>query len=536
MRRAGIPTATRFWAALLALTLGAGDASAADVASPGPSAVAVTIYRDDAIPDPAAARWIGYGLAMISETRDVVLPAGDVRLALEGVTDGIITETASLSGFPGKVLEQNFDFELLSPATLIEHSVGRQVQVARTNPRTGRRLLEPARLVAGPDGTVLDFGGARVEALGCSGLPEGLVFDGVPAELTGKPTLSIRLRVAKAGTYRLRLSYMTIGLAWKAAYVARLAPDDKTLQLTGWITLANHDAVGFAGAQTSVVAGELARNAIRIVSPLVARRQSACWPHGNSHHPVGVTPYLAEAERLGTVSEMVVTAQRRQMSLQRLPLAITAFAAPAPPPRAKESDLGDYKLYTIDEPTTVAARQTKQVAFLSLPNAAYDTVRTYRAGAFAPVGEQTHPAVTTLRLKNDAAKGLGRSLPAGAVAVMAAPPGGDDRYLGAPDIRDVPVGEPFELALGASSDVSVRDVTTASGRTGDTRRIAKTITAINASARSATVEIRQPAFGRDFRIAAESETHGLKAGDPIWRVTLPPGGTATVTYALQWTQ
>jgi hypothetical protein len=522
--RAGI-----IWAALLGLTLGAGAASAADVVSAAPGAVAVTIYRDDAIPNPAAAHWNGYGLAMISETREVALPAGDVRLVLEGVTDGIITETASLSGFPGKVLEQNFDFELLSPATLIEHSIGHQVQVARTNPRTGKRLLEPARLVAGPDGTVLDFGGGRIEALGCSGDPEGLVFDGVPTELTGKPTLSIRLRVAKAGTYRLRLSYMTIGLAWKAAYVARLAPDAQTLQLTGWITLANHDAVGFAGAETSVVAGELARNAIRIVSPLVARRQTACWPQGNSHHPVGQARYLAE------IREAIPVNMPAPLQMAARAMAMAPPPAP-PPPRAKESDLGDYKLYTIDEPTTVAARQTKQVAFLSQPSAAYDSVQTYRADTYANVGENSFPTVTTLRLKNDAAKGLGRALPAGQVAVMAAPAGGADRYLGAPDIRDVPAGEPFELALGASSEVTVRDVTVSADRTGDTRRIGKEITAVNASAKPATVEIRQPAFGRDFRIASESQTHALKAGDPIWLVTVPPGGTATVTYALQWTQ
>jgi hypothetical protein len=534
MRSADIPTATLFCAALLALTAGSGAAWAGDVVSPAPGAVAVTVYRDDAIPDPASPVWGGYGLGMISEVRDVTLPAGDVRLVLEGVTDGILAQTASLSGFPGRVLEQNFDFELLSPATLIEHSVSHQVQVARTNPRTGKRMLEAARLVSGPNGVLLDFGGGRVEALGCSGDPEGLVFDGVPAELTGKPTLSIRLRVAKAGTYRLRLSYMTTGLAWKAAYVARLAADDQSLQLVGWITLANHGAVGFSSAETSVVAGELARNAIRIVQPLVEQRQAACWPQGNSHHPIGVTPYLAEAEHRVAVRMYAMTAE----AMMARPVGAMAPPPPPPPPppRASESDLGDYKLYTLDEPTTVAARQTKQVAFLSQPNAAFDRVQVYHSQTYAAVGEQVFPTVTTLRLKNDAAKGLGRALPAGSVAMKAAAPDGSDLYLGAAPIRDVPVGEPFELELGASHLVTVRDVTTTATRTGDTRRTTKEITAVNASAKPATVEIRQPASGNGFRITSESEAHGTKAGDPIWRVTLPPGGSATVTYAFQWVQ
>jgi hypothetical protein len=518
--------ALAIWAALLALLIGASPA-AADVVSQGPASVAVTIYRDDAIPDPAAAHWNGYGLAMISETRAVTLPAGDTRLVLEGVADGIIAQTASLAGFPGRVLEQNFDFELLSPATLIEHSVGHEVEVSRTNPRTGKATLEPALLRSGPDGVVLDFGG-RVEALGCSGDPEGLVFADVPADLTGKPTLSIRVHVDKAGVYRLRLAYMTIGLAWKAAYVARLAPNGQSLGLVGWITLANHGDVGYAGAATSVVAGRLARNAIRIVNPLLLKRESACWPQGNSHHPHGVDRYLA-----------------RLMRVERLPLTVTMMSAqaaraipmppPPPPPRATQSDLGDYKLYTLDEPTTVAARQTKQVAFLSQPSVAFDTVQVYRASfanAVTPP-DVAYPTVTTLRFDNTAAKGLGRALPAGSVAIMAAPPGGSDRFLGAHDVRDVPVGEPFELEIGQSHEVTVRDATlSVSG--GAESSAAKEIIAINASARPATVEIRQPQVGRDFRIAAESTPHGLKSGDPIWRVTLAPGATETVTYTYAW--
>jgi len=517
--------ALAIWAALLAPLIGL--PAAADVVSQGPASVAVTIYRDDAIADPAAAHWNGYGLAMISETRAVTLPAGDTRLVLESVADGIIAQTASLAGFPGRVLEQNFDYEVLSPATLIEHSVGREVEVSRTNPRTGKATLEPALLRSGPDGVVLDYGG-RVEALGCSGDPEGLVFASVPADLTGKPTLSIRVHVDKAGAYRLRLAYMTIGLAWKAAYVARLAPDGQSLELTGWITLANHGEVGYAGAAASVVAGRLARNAIRIVNPLVVRRETGCWPQGNSHHPTGVTRYLAELRKLNTVSEVMVTAERRQMRMQAVPVA--GMPPPPPPPRATQSDLGDYKLYTLDEPTTVAARQTKQVAFLSQPNVAFEAVQTYRASDAAT---NVAPTVTTLRFDNTAAKGLGRALPAGSVAFMAAPPGGSDRFLGAHEVRDVPVGEPFELEIGASHEVTVRDATLS--RTGGAEpAIAKEITAINASRRTATVEIRQPQVGRSFHIAAETAPHGLKSGDPIWRVTLAPGATATVNYSYAW--
>jgi hypothetical protein len=112
---------------------------------------------------------------------------------------------------------------------------------------------------------------------------------------------------------------------------------------------------------------------------------------------------------------------------------------------------------------------------------------------------------------------------------MAAPPGGSDRFLGAHDVRDVPVGEPFELEIGASHEVTVRDATLS--RTGGPETsVAKEITAVNASRLPTTVEIRQPQLGRSFHIKTESAPHGLKSGDPIWRLTLAPGTTATVSY------
>jgi hypothetical protein len=210
------------------------------------------------------------------------------------------------------------------------------------------------------------------------------------------------------------------------------------------------------------------------------------------------------------------------------PLMVTAMARP----RAQQSDLGDYKLYTLDEPATVAARQTKQVAFLDQPGVAYETVRVYRAPPrTASRGPTAWPTTTTFRFENTTAKGLGRALPAGSVAFMA-PAGGSDLFLGAHDLRDVPAGEPFELAVGRSRDVTVRDVTLsidAKGKTGVT--ITREMTAANAGTRPATVEIRQPQTGRGFAVVSESAAHGLKSGDPVWRLAVAPGQTATLTYA-----
>ena len=61
--------------------------------------------------------------------------------------------------------------------------------------------------------------------------------------------------------------------------------------------------------------------------------------------------------------------------------------------------------------------------------------------------------------------------------------------------------------------------------------ITREMTAANAGTKPATVEIRQPQTGRGFAVISESATHGLKSGDPVWRLAVAPGQTATLTYA-----
>ena len=516
------------------LLLFATPAAAGDVISAGPASVAVTVYRDDAVPDPAAAQWGGLGLGMITETRVVELPAGESRLVLEAVADGALPETAAIEGLPGQIKEQSFDYDLLSPGSLIEHSVGRPVELVRINRKTGARTTEDATLLSGPNGLVLDVGG-RIEALGCSGGIEGLVFSGVPAELTGKAALSTHVTVSRPGRYRLTLSYLTVGLAWNASYVARLAPDASRLDLTGWITLANHGDTGFADALTSVVAGRLERQAVQRVEAVLARRRSACWPMGNSHHPRGERLYVGVLRAPPTggmvVSEIVVVADRREQRLEKVPIAVTAFTA-------RQSDLGDYKLYTLPAPTTLAARQTKQVAFLEQAGVSFQRLYVLKMDASGGNGS-VGPSATaaTLRFQNKPASGLGRALPAGSVSLRQTQ-GDGDYLLGEPRLEDVAVGSPFELEVGDAPDVEASWRVTAvvpftrHGVKG--RRVTVVATLTNAKRQPVTGEVRQAAQYLGFKLLSESARHATRGGDPVWDLTVPANGTASVRFTAEF--
>ncbi|HEY0132196.1 MAG TPA: hypothetical protein VGB57_12415, partial [Allosphingosinicella sp.] len=99
---------------LLAAAAAAGAAEPV-ARSPGPEAVAVTVYR---APGRGAdqgmdLRWLN-GFALVTETRRISIPAGESDVRFEGVAGGILPESAIVSGFPDGVREKNQDAWLLS--------------------------------------------------------------------------------------------------------------------------------------------------------------------------------------------------------------------------------------------------------------------------------------------------------------------------------------------------------------------------------------------------------------------------------------
>ncbi len=114
---------------------------------------------------------------------------------------------------------------------------------------------------------------------------------------------------------------------------------------------------------------------------------------------------------------------------------------------------------------------------------------------------------------------------------------GRETYLGEAGVRDVPVGEPFEIAAGLASDVTVTRRTVASEVLGsgdnERLRVAETFTLANAKPVAVTFEVRQATNREGFRIAAESRRHVLKDGNDVWRVTIPANGTTSVSYTVE---
>lgn len=168
------------------------SAAMADAISPAPDSVLVTIYRGSNLPLDESFH-VGNGLALISETRTIEIPAGTSKIVFLGVADAIVPQTAGIDGLPAIILESNFDYDLLTPGALIAKSHGERVRVVRTDAATGREVEREAIIRSGPEGVVLEIDG-RAEALDCSGLAEKLIFPRVPAGLADEPRLSMTVR------------------------------------------------------------------------------------------------------------------------------------------------------------------------------------------------------------------------------------------------------------------------------------------------------------------------------------------------------
>src|SRR5271163_3477067 len=226
-----IPVIGIGWA--LSLLAGA-EASAAD------RSLSVTIYAGD--------------LALVQDRRDIEVKAGRQRLEFQDVSAQIRPETASLTASDISIVEQNFDFDLLTPAKLMEKAVGHEVSIVRVNPATGAETREQAEVLATNGGVVLKIG-QRIEVLRDDGLPVRVIFDKVPDNLRARPTLSVTVVGTHGGTRRATLSYLTPGLGWRADYVALYDENDSKIDVQGWVTLTNSSGTTYENAQTLLVAG-----------------------------------------------------------------------------------------------------------------------------------------------------------------------------------------------------------------------------------------------------------------------------------------
>jgi hypothetical protein len=512
------------------------------VASAGPDAVSVTIYRDPyrGADDEMDLDWLE-GFALITETRTIDLPAGETEIRLAGVAGGIVPASAIISGLPGAPGERNLDARLLSPGALVDASLGRRVHVRRTSRATGKVTETEAIVRSGPEGIVLETP-AGVEALRCTGLPETLVYAELPKGLSDKPTLAVSASSPVATRATIRLSYLATAFDWQANYVASVRPDGRTLDLFAWLTLANGNDESFSSAQTQVVAGSLNREEddqedLESGGP-PAEIALNCWSQGTNGEVVQTHDNLNELPQAYAEGseDIIVTGSRvmRENLLSVTPVTVIT---------AELEELGDHKLYRIPEPVTVSASGQKQVALLRREQVPFVSLYAYSLRARGSI-EEPEAAALLIRMKNIAKEGLGLPLPTGRLALFEQS-GGRPMLVGETSLEDIAVGRDVEIRTGANANLRlVQRMSPAqrrrSGKAAQdadeedddyhgsgTRRYRVEIS--NASDRPAQVEVELRVYNNET-LRRPNRKLATQNGRRVWRVMVPANGRSTLSY------
>jgi len=523
----------RVWKWALALSLiPAPTLAQTIITSPEPEAVSLTVYRGQKYGNaPIDPNW-PTGYALVTETRTVTIPAGESVVRFEGVAEGMFPESAIVTGLPRGVKEKNRDARLLSPLGLVDAYLKREVNITRTSKATGITRTYDAIITSAPGGAVILQTGEGYEALRCTGIPERIGFNKVPANLSAKPTLSVITQSDKPTTAKLTLTYMAAGFDWQANYIAQVQErgnDGKSkVDMFAWLTLANGGNQSFFNANTMAIAGEPNRVARAAQArPTGGGLQLKCWPMQRTHQvplrlgynpppppPPPVPMAMAAYDEVDSEAIMV-TATRMRAEKSMSPVAVVV---------AEQENLGDLKLYRIPEPVTVNAKGQKQVAMLVKPSASFDLLYTANVEEYADdESNDTFPMTTLFRSENRIENGLGLPMPQGQVMVFE-----NSQYgpllAGQTSLKDRAVGDELEMAIGQASDVRYR--VTKISETRDRQRFRVQVT--NARNAPANVEIEIP-----FELRGNPKRIAKVDGVPTWKTTVAGNGDAELFYEVK---
>jgi hypothetical protein len=358
--------------------------------------LAVTVYNSN--------------VALVRDVRRVHLPGGVIDLRYMDIAAQVNPATVHIVSLTApkelNVLEQNYEYDLLSPQKLLQKYVGKELTLVRVIQENNSTKEVPVKalLLSDNDGPVWKVGNEIITGMGA----DRYVFPDMPENLYSKPTLVWLLDNRHAGEQAVEASYLTNQMNWSSDYVLTVHSDQKSADLNGWVTVVNQSGTSFRNAQLQLVAGELNR----------------VMPSGG----------------------MVM----REMLMK---------SANAPVPQFQQEALSEYHLYTLQRPTSIQNNESKQISLLAAAGAAVEKVfevdgqSYYYQSPQSPGQPAKEPVKVLIKFKNTEANSLGVPLPAGTVRVYQGDSKGRVQFIGEDRIDHTPKDETVSLHIGNAFDV-----------------------------------------------------------------------------------
>jgi hypothetical protein len=435
------------------------------------SELALTVYNSD--------------LALVRDVRSVELPRGTFDLKFMDIAATVHPATVHFRSLTEparvRVLEQNYEYDLLEPEKLLRKYVGRDVTLVRGGVETAARLLSYNTA------PVWQIDGEIVTGLQA----DHIRFPELPGNLFARPTLIWSLSNEGGARHRVEAAYLASSLSWNADYVLTVARDDSAADLDGWVTVINASGTEFRNASLQLVAG----NVNRVRNML---------------------------EKMGGMA---------------LEVRDTAAA-----PSMTQESFADYHLYTLGRKTSINNNQTKQVSMLGATGFpvrkryVVDGKAFYYRNAHHPGSPLTDAVQLFYQFVNDAKAGLGMPMPAGVVRVYQADSHGGTQFVGEDRIGHTPKGETLDLKVGTAFDV------VAERKQTDFQRIAPNVfeTEVQLVLRNhktapVRVEVNEP-IGGTWRMVSSTHPHTkTDAWAAQFTVAVPADGSSTLRYRVRVT-
>jgi hypothetical protein len=401
--------------------------------------VAVTVYNSN--------------VALVRDVRQLQLPTGTVDLRFMDIAAQVNPATVHIVSLTAPkeltVLEQNYEYDLLNPAKLLDKYVGKEVTLVRllTENNSTKEEYVKATLLANNEGPVWKVGNEIVTGMGS----DHYIFPDLPENLYTKPTLVWLLENKESAGQSVEASYLTNEMNWNADYVLTVAADQKNADLNGWVTVINHSGTAFRNAQLQLVAGEVHR----------------------------VQPPLEP----------------------RAPM-MKAMAVPAPQSQFAQEAISEYHLYTLDRRTNLQHNETKQISLLASTGVHIDKLFEVDGQSFyyrnpqRPGEPFKDPVQVHLKFRNSQDNSLGQPLPAGTVRVYQGDSKGRVQFIGEDHIDHTPKDETLDLHIGNAFDiVEERKQTDFKTYGANTYEMAFEVTLRNHKPEPITVEVNEPIGG-----------------------------------------
>ncbi len=359
--------------------------------------LAVTVYNSN--------------IALIRDVRDLALPKGEFRLKFMDIAATVNPATVHFRSLtdPDKlsVLEQNYEYDLLEPAKLLNKYVGKEVTLVRTYMDNGTTKHEEikATLLANNNGPVWKIGNDIVTGV----YGESYRFPEVPANLYDRPTLLMSLQNSGAPRQKIETSYLAGNLSWNADYVLTVGRDDKAADLDGWVTLINNSGTAFHNARLQLVAGDLNR-----------------LPQRDQYRAMEMAANAPAAKAVGGF---------------------------------QQESFSEYHLYSLGRRTSVEDKETKQISLLEGSGVPVEKLfvvngqNFYYRNAQNPGSPLKDAVQVFYKFKNEEKAGLGIPLPAGNLRVYQKDSKGGLLFIGEDHIDHTPKDEFVTVKIGNAFDV-----------------------------------------------------------------------------------